>query len=89
MPNEVAYDKACLKIVNTGYREYVSEGARSGPLVVSSSDPLPRSVDPSALVIVPRRARITPKDLKFHGFTVGYQGCESVEMGHTQRSAGR
>ena len=71
MPDVVAYDEDCLKIVNVGYREYACEGASSGSLVVRSSDPSPRNIDPSAPIIVPRRTRITPKDLKDHGFTVG------------------
>ena len=29
MPDDVAYDEACSKIVNVGYREYVCEGASS------------------------------------------------------------
>ena len=33
MPDDVAHNEACLKIVNVGYREYVCEGASSGPLV--------------------------------------------------------
>ena len=32
MPDDVAYDEACFMIVNVGYREYVCEGASSGPL---------------------------------------------------------
>ena len=65
MPDGVVYDEACLKIVNVGFREYVCEGASSGPLMVRSSDPLLRNIDPSAPIIVPRRTRITPKDLKY------------------------
>ena len=76
-----------MKIVNVGYRENVCEGASSGPLVVRSSDPLPRNIDPSAPIIVPRRTRIPPKDLKDHGFIIGCQGCKSVEMGHLQRKS--
>ena len=34
MPDDVAYDEACLKIVSTGYREYVCEGDSPDPLVV-------------------------------------------------------
>ena len=26
MPDDVAYDEACLKIVNNGYREYFAKG---------------------------------------------------------------
>ena len=54
-PDDVAYDEACLKIVNVGYRDYVCEGASSGQLVVRSSDHWPRNIDPSAPLIVPRR----------------------------------
>ena len=85
MPDDVAYDRACLDIVKTGYREYVCEGASSGPIQVRGSDPLPRNADEGARGILPRRARITPKDLKEHGYTVGCPGCEAVEMGLATR----
>ena len=53
--------------------------------LVRSSDLLPRNPDKSAPSVIPRRTRITPADLKTYGFTVGCQGCESIEMGHDQR----
>ena len=86
MADDVAYDRSCLDIVKTGYREYVCEGASSGPIQVRSSDPLPRNADEGARGILPRRARITPKDLRDHGYTVGCPGCEAVELGLSTRS---
>ena len=44
---------------------------------------MPRNINQSAPMSVPRRARITPKDLNDHG--CGCQGCESVETGHSRR----
>ena len=85
MPDDVAYDEACLDIVKTGYREYVCDGAMSTIPSVRSSDPLPRNPDESAQTTIPRRTRITPKDISEHGYTVGCQGCEAIQLGHAQR----
>ena len=78
MPDDVAYDKACLDIVAVGYRDFVLKGASSKKPSVRSSDPLPKSLDDSAPVVIARRTRITPADLKTHGYKVGCQGCEAV-----------
>ena len=85
MPDDVAYDAACLDTVKIGYREYVCEGATSTMPMIRPSDPLPRNANPSAPVVIPRRTRLMPQDLKKYGYTVGCQGCESVELGHEQR----
>ena len=34
LPDDEAYDPACIDIVKVTYREYVLEGARSTPVVV-------------------------------------------------------
>ena len=48
MPDDVAYDKECLEIVKTGYREFVLKGASSKVTATRVSDPLPKNPDESA-----------------------------------------
>ena len=85
MPDDIAFDKACIDIISVGYREYVLKGAVSKTPLVRASDPLPRNVDASAPQVYARRARINPADLKQFGYTVGCQGCEAVEIGGQRR----
>ena len=85
MPDNVAYDPACLEMIKIGYREYICDGATSYVPMTRPSDPIPRNPDDSAPAVIPRRTRISPQDLKKFGYTVGCQGCEAVELGHSQR----
>ena len=81
MQDDIAYDKACLDIVKCGHREYKCEGALSTIPLVRSSDPVLMSPDKSAPTVIPRRTRITPvADLIFYCFTIGCQGCGSIEL---------
>ena len=85
MPDNVAYDKACLETIKVGYRDFVLKGASSKMTVTRTSDPLPRNPSESAPTIHARRTRITPGDLREHGYTVGCPGCESIELNLGQR----
>lgn len=85
MTEDVAYDKACLEAIKTGYREFVCDGASSSAPITRASDPLPRNIHPDAPRIVPRRARITPKDLLKYECTVGCPGCEAIQLGLDQK----
>ena len=85
MEDDLAYDKACLETVKVGYREFVLKGASSKMTSTRTSDPLPRNPSGSAPVILARRTRITPNDLREHGYTVGCPGFEFIELGVGQR----
>ena len=66
LPDDVAYDPACIDIVKVTYREYVLEGAKSTPGVGRfGGDPV-KNVDtePITAPMIPRRARLKPEDFQ-------------------------
>ena len=83
LPDEKAYDRAMIEEVTVRYRDYVCSGAKTSLEVRHGGGPMPVNPDPNPLraPIVPRRARITPRDLAQHGYTVGCPGCEYVQSG--------
>ena len=58
LPDDEAYDPACIDIVKVTYREYVLEGARSTPVVVRFGGDQVQNVDtePITAPMIPRRA---------------------------------
>ena len=87
LPDDEAYDPACIDIVNVTYREYVLEGARSTPVVFRFGGDQVKNADtePITAPMIPRRARLKPEDFPELGYTVGCAGCDQLQIGGNVR----
>ena len=85
VPDDQAYDRACLEVMKTTYYQYLKDGASSTTGRCRYADPMPKNPDPRPITpsrggYAPRRMRMGPETLGKYGHTVGCKGCEAVEM---------
>ena len=90
LQEDKAFDKKILTEVKLTFREYVTDGASSAPMVVRPAGPSEPVAGPGGARALPRRARMGPKDFENFGYTVGCPGCEQIQLkmgerrGHTE-----
>ena len=62
LPDDESYDPKCIQLINTTYRDYVVEGARSSPVGIRFGENHSKNAEsePMTAPMVPRRARLKP-----------------------------
>jgi hypothetical protein len=66
VPDDEAYDPACIDKITSTYRDYVLGGASSSPATVRFTENIAKNPDaePVAPAFAPRSARLRPDDFK-------------------------
>ena len=87
LPDDEAYYPECLQLVKITYQKYDLEGARSTQVGVRFGETHTKiaEADPMTAPMVPRRARLKPEDFQDFGYTVGFPGCDQIQIGGSIR----
>ena len=91
LPDDEAYDVDMAAEVNVRYVDYLKDGVLHPPSIVEArvsakANPDKDVIKPSGGDYVPRRAKITRKDLRRHGYTAGCPGCIAMESESGRRA---
>ena len=85
LQDDRAYDPEIVLKVEIRYLDYVVKGSRSTPVGVRIHSRAGHNPDPSAIPVVPRRARLKPEDFATYGYTIGCPGCEQLQLDSSAR----